>query len=128
MFITFYKTREKKRNYYIHSPTPALTLSLTLTLNHLANEALQTGTTQHGLMYLTYGCATRIIPSEARLYLGSIEIFRRRRLPEVGLKTSISQEWFAGCEFLSDAPFSNLVSAPKFMTRTAHAWIGGAKP
>ena len=24
-------------------------------------------------------------------------------------------------EFLSDAPFSNLVSAPKFMKRTAHA-------
>ena len=38
-----------------------------------------------------------IIPSEARLYPGSIEIFRhrrrrrRRRQPEVGLKTSISQ-------------------------------------
>ena len=40
-----------------------------------------------------------VIPSEARLYPGSIEIFRRRRRrrrrrqPEVGLKTSISQEW-----------------------------------
>ena len=58
MFITLCQIREKK-NYYIHSPTPALTLtlSLTVTLNHLANEALQTATTQHGLMYLTYGCA-----------------------------------------------------------------------
>ena len=37
-----------------------------------------------------------IIPSVARLYPGSIEIFRRRRRrqPEVGLKTLISQEWF----------------------------------
>ena len=52
MFITF-----KKKKYYIHSPTPALTLPLTLTLNHLANEALQTATMQYGLMYLTYGCA-----------------------------------------------------------------------
>ena len=61
MFITFYKTREKKKKeYYIHSLTPALTLtrSLTLTLNHLANEALQTATMQYVLMYLTYGCAT----------------------------------------------------------------------
>ena len=37
-----------------------------------------------------------IIPSEARLYSRSIDIFRRRRRrrrqPEVGLKTSISQE------------------------------------
>ena len=34
-----------------------------------------------------------IIPSEARLYPRSIDIFRRRRRqPEVGLKTSISQE------------------------------------
>ena len=50
----------KKRKYYIHSPTPTLTLTLSLTptLNHLANEALQTTTTQYGLMYLTYGCAT----------------------------------------------------------------------
>ena len=53
MFITFYKTSEKKRKYYIHSPTPvltltlALTLTLTLTLNHSANEALQTTTTQY---------------------------------------------------------------------------------
>ena len=42
-----------------------------------------------------------IIPSEARLYPGSIEIFRRRRRrrrrqPEVGLKTSISQQWSTG--------------------------------
>ena len=48
MFITFYKTKEKKgstKKTYIHSPTPALTLtlslSLTVTFNHLANEALQ---------------------------------------------------------------------------------------
>ena len=62
----------------------------------------------------------RLIPSEARLYLRSIDIFRRRRRqPEVGLKTSISQEWCTGS--LPDAPFSNLVSAPKYMTRTAHA-------
>ena len=36
-----------------------------------------------------------VIPSEARLYPRSIDIFRRRRRrrqPEVGLKTSISQE------------------------------------
>ena len=59
MFNTFYKTGENKRKYYIHSPTPALALTLTiaLTLNDLANEALQTATTQYGLMYLTYGCA-----------------------------------------------------------------------
>ena len=59
MFTTFYKTRKKKRKYYIHSPTPALTLTLspTLTLNHLANEALLTAIAQYGLMYLTYGCA-----------------------------------------------------------------------
>ena len=31
-------------------------------------------------------------------------------------------------EFLSDAPFSNLVSAPKFMKRTAHASVGGVVP
>ena len=41
-----------------------------------------------------------LIPSEARLYPGSIEIFRRRRRrrrqPEVGLKTSISQQWSTG--------------------------------
>ena len=44
-----------------------------------------------------------IVPSEARLYPGSIEIFRRRRRrrrrrrqPEVGLKTSISQQWSTG--------------------------------
>ena len=44
----------------MHSPTPALTLTLALTptLNHLANEALQTATMQYGLMYLTYGCTT----------------------------------------------------------------------
>ena len=36
----------------------------------------------------------KLIPSEAR---GSIEIFRRRRRqPEVGLKTSISQQWCTG--------------------------------
>ena len=39
----------------------------------------------------------RLIPSEARLYPRSIDIFRgRRRQPEVGLKTSISQEWCTG--------------------------------
>ena len=38
-----------------------------------------------------------LIPSEARLYSRSIDIFRRRRRqPEVGLKTSISQEWCTG--------------------------------
>ena len=42
-----------------------------------------------------------VVPSEARLYPGSIEIFRRRRRrrrrqPEVGLKTSISQQWSTG--------------------------------
>ena len=38
-----------------------------------------------------------LIPSEARLYPHSIDIFRhRRRQPEVGLKTSISQEWCTG--------------------------------
>ena len=37
-----------------------------------------------------------LVPSEARLYPGSIEIFRRRRQPEVGLKTSISQQWSTG--------------------------------
>ena len=39
-------------------------------------------------------CMHNVIPSEARLYPGSIEIFRRRRRrqPEVGLKTSISQQ------------------------------------
>ena len=36
-----------------------------------------------------------IIPSEARQYPRSIDIFRRRQ-PEVGLKTSISQEWCTG--------------------------------
>ena len=43
----------------MHSLTPALTLTLplTLTLNHLANEELQTAAMQYGLMYLTYGCA-----------------------------------------------------------------------
>ena len=43
-----------------------------------------------------------IIPSEVWLYLGSIEIFcRRRRQPEVGLKTSISQgvSLFIGLEY-----------------------------
>jgi len=34
--------------------------------------------------------------SEARLYSRSIDIFRRRRQPEVGLKTSISREWCMG--------------------------------
>ena len=34
----------------------------------------------------------------------------------------------AGWEFLSDAPFSNLVSAQKFMKRTAHASVGGVVP
>ena len=50
---------------YIHSLTPALTqtliaptLALTLTLNHLANESLQSATLQYGLMYLTDGSAT----------------------------------------------------------------------
>ena len=38
-----------------------------------------------------------IIPSGARLYSGSIDIFRRpRRRPEVGLKTPISPQWFTG--------------------------------
>ena len=44
-----------------------------------------------------------IFPSKARLYPGSIEIFRRRRRrrqPEVGLKTSISPQWSTG--LLSD--------------------------
>ena len=50
MFITFYKTRGKKSKYYIHSLTPAvaLTLALSVTLNHLANEALQTATVLYG--------------------------------------------------------------------------------
>ena len=41
----------KKRKYYIHPLTPALTLTLALTptLNHLANEPLQTATLQYGL-------------------------------------------------------------------------------
>ena len=33
-----------------------------------------------------------VIPSEARLYSGSIEICRRRHQPEVGLTTLISQD------------------------------------
>ena len=37
--------------------TLTLTLSPTLILNHLANEALLTAIAQYGLMYLTYGCA-----------------------------------------------------------------------
>ena len=42
-------------------------------------------------------CRDSVIPSEARLYPRSIDIFRRRRRqPEVGLKTSISQEWCTG--------------------------------
>ena len=64
----------------------------------------------------------RLIPSETRLYPRSIDIFRRRRRrrhrrrqPEVGLKTSISQEWCAGCEFLSDAHFLDLVTERKSM-------------
>ena len=27
--------------------------------------------------------------------------------------------------YISDIPFSNLISAPKFTKRTAHAWMGG---
>jgi len=63
MFITFCKTKEKKK-YYIHflvlalTLTLALTLALILTLNHLANELLQTATLLHGLKYLTFGSAT----------------------------------------------------------------------
>ena len=39
-------------------------------------------------------CTHDVIPNEAKIYPGSIEIFRRRRhrQPEVGLKTSISEE------------------------------------
>ena len=57
MFSHFIRPEKKKRNYYIHFPTLALTLTiaLTLTLNHLANEALQTAAMQYGL---THGCAT----------------------------------------------------------------------
>ena len=33
-----------------------------------------------------------------------------------------------GGEFLSDAPFSNLVSAQKLTKQTAHAWVGGVVP
>ena len=40
--------------------------------------------------------AGHVIPSEARLYPHSIDIFRRRRQPEVGPKSSISQEWCTG--------------------------------
>ena len=54
MFITFCKTRGKKK--VIHSL--ALTLTLSLTFNHLANEPLQPTTMLFSLMYLTYGSAT----------------------------------------------------------------------
>jgi len=47
-------------------------------------------------IYQSFNTMDSIIPSEARLYSRSIDIFRRRRQPEVGLKTSISQEWCTG--------------------------------
>ena len=36
-----------------------MTLALILTFNHLANELLQATTMLYGLMYLTYGSATK---------------------------------------------------------------------
>ena len=46
------------KKYYIQSLALALTLALTQTFNHLANEPLQKAIMLHGLMYLTYGSAT----------------------------------------------------------------------
>ena len=50
----FVRPEGKKKGDLLHS----LTLALTLTFNHLANELLQATTMLYGLMYLTYGSAT----------------------------------------------------------------------
>ena len=55
MFITFYKTRGKKKKEVLHFLALALTLTLVLTFNHLANELLQAATVLCGLMYFTHG-------------------------------------------------------------------------
>ena len=41
------------------APALTLTLALTLTFNHLADELLQATTMLYGLMYLTCGSATK---------------------------------------------------------------------
>ena len=43
---------------------------------------------------IVYTVCSWIIPSEARLYSGPIEIFRRQ--PVVSLKTPISPQWSTG--------------------------------
>ena len=54
---------------------------------------------------------TQVIP-EGRLYSGSIEIFRRRRRqPEIGLKTQISPQWSTGS--MSDFHYTQFIGSPR---------------
>ena len=50
----------------MHSLVQALTLTLTLTLNHLANKPQRTASTLFGLMYLSRGSTTEYFNKCAR--------------------------------------------------------------
>ena len=54
-YITLEAKKEKYTCHLVQTLAPALTLILTLTLNHLAKQPQQTSSTLFGLIYLTNG-------------------------------------------------------------------------